>query len=131
MENALKKMDLEFCGQGKHAINFENFLTKEGAVFLDVRSKEECNTLRYNFDLFGIRVIEIPIEELPDRVNELPKDKFIAPFCSSKTRAAWAYIYLISKDFDNVKWLSASNEDIGAMLKPGKIYKQLNKIKAK
>ncbi len=126
MENALKKMNLSFTGTGKHVINFENFLSQKDAVFLDVRSKEECDTLRFNFDLFDIKVIEIPIEELPDRINELPKDKLIGAFCSSKTRAAWAYIYLISKDFEQVKWISAGNEDIGAVLKPGKIFKQLN-----
>ena len=126
MENALKKMNLSFTGTGKHVIDFENFLNQKDAVFLDVRSKEECDTLRFNFDLFGIKVIEMPIEELPDRINELPKDKLIGTFCSSKTRAAWAYIYLISKDFEQVKWISAGNEDVGAVLKPGKIFKQIN-----
>ena len=126
MENALKKMNLSFTGTGKHVIDFENFLNQKDAVFLDVRSKEECDTLRFNFDLFGIKVIEMPIEELPDRINELPKDQLIGTFCSSKTRAAWAYIYLISKDFEQVKWISAGNEDVGAVLKPGKIFKQIN-----
>ncbi len=126
MENALKKMNLSFTGTGKHVIDFENFLNQKDAVFLDVRSKEECDTLRFNFDLFGIKVIEMPIEELPDKINELPKDQLIGTFCSSKTRAAWAYIYLISKDFEQVKWISAGNEDVGAVLKPGKIFKQIN-----
>ena len=126
MDKALKKMDLAFCGAGKHVINFEKFLTQKGAIFLDVRSKEECDTLRYNFDLFSIKVIEIPIEELPDRINELPKGKLIGTFCSSKTRASWAYIYLIAKGYEKVKWISAGNEDIGALLKPGRIFKQIN-----
>ena len=131
MEKTLKKMDLQFCGQGKHVINFDVFLEKKGAIFLDVRFKEESDTLRYNFDLFEIKVLKIPIEELPDRLNELPKDKLIGTFCSSKTRAAWAYIYLISKEYEKVKWISAFNEDIGASLKPGKIYKQLYKTNEK
>ncbi len=126
MEKALKKMDLAFCGSGKHSINFEKFLAEQDAVFLDVRSREECNTLRYNFDLFGIKVMEIPIDELPDRINELPKDKLIGTFCSSKTRASWAYIYLVAKGFEKVKWISASNEDIGSIIKPGKIFKQIS-----
>ncbi len=125
MENALKKMGLSFTGRGKHVISFENFLNEKEAVFLDVRSKEECDTMRFNFGLFGIKVVEIPIEQLPDRIDELPKDKLIGTFCSSKTRAAWAYIYLIEKDFENVKWISAGNEDVGAVLKPGRIFKQL------
>ncbi len=128
MEEALKKMKLSFTGKGKHVISFENFLTQNGAVFLDVRSKEECDTIRFNFDLFGIKVIEIPIEELPDKIDKLPKDQLIGTFCSSKTRASWAYIYLISKDFEKVKWISAGNEEIGAILKPGRIFKQLSEI---
>ncbi len=131
MEEALKKMNLDFTGQGKHVINIDSFLEKEDAIFLDTRSKEECDALRFNFDLFGIKVIETPIEQLPEIIDELPKDKLIGTFCSSKTRAAWAYIYLISKGFENVKWISASNEDIGAVLKPGKIYKQIQKSKMK
>ncbi len=126
MENVLKKLDLNFTGRGKHVINIENFLEKEGAIFLDVRSKEECDTMRFNFDLFGIKVIEIPVEELPSKVKDLPKDKLIGTFCSSKTRAAWAYIYLLSMGYENVKWISAGNEEIGAVLKPGRIYKQLH-----
>ena len=125
MEKALKMMELSFTGRGGHVMNFEKFLTKKGAIFLDVRSKEECDTLRFNFDLFGIEVLEMPIEELPDRLDELPKDRLIGTFCSSKTRAAWAYIYLISKGYDKVKWISAGNEDVGALLKPGRIFKQL------
>jgi len=124
MEKALKKMDLAFCGSGKHVIDFETFLTKKGAIFLDVRSKEECDTLRFNFELFGIEIMEIPIEELSERINELPENRMIGAFCSSKTRAAWAYIYLISKGYEKAIWISASNEDVGAILKPGKIYKQ-------
>ncbi len=120
-------MDLAFCGAGKHVINIEKFLTQKDAIFLDVRSKEECDTLRFSFDLFGIKVIEIPIEELPDRINELPKNKLIGTFCSSKTRASWAYIYLISKGFKSTKWISAGNEDVGAVLKPGRIFKQISK----
>ncbi len=127
MEQALKKMGLGFTGRGEHVIGFETFLTKKDAIFLDVRSKEECDTLRFNFELFGIKVVEIPIEQLPDRINELPKNKLIGTFCSSKTRASWAYIYLISKGFKNTKWISAGNEDVGALLKPGRIFKQISK----
>jgi len=128
MEEALRKMKFSFTGKGKHVISFENFLLQKEAVFLDVRYKEECDSLRFNFDLFGIKAIEIPIDELPDRIDELPKDKLIGTFCSSKTRASWAYIYLISKGFENVKWISAGNEEVGMTLKPGRIFKQISDI---
>ncbi len=120
MEKALKTMNLEFCGTGKHKISAEKFLDTKGAVFLDVRDKKEVATIAFNFEIFGIETLHIPINELPDRLNELTKDKLIACFCSSGTRSAWAYIYLFSKGY-NVKWLQASNEDFAKMLKPGKI----------
>ncbi|HHH53453.1 MAG TPA: rhodanese-like domain-containing protein [Bacteroidetes bacterium] len=122
MEKALKQMDLEFCGNGKHKISPEKFLESQNVLFLDVRDKNELITLRFDFKLFGIDSLNIPIEELPDRLEELPTDKTIVCFCSSGTRSAWAYIYLFSKGFDT-KWLAASNEDIGALLKPGRILK--------
>lgn len=65
MDATFKKMDLAFCGSGKHKISAEKFLKSENSIFLDVRSKEEVETLRFNFELFKIETIHIPIEELP------------------------------------------------------------------
>ena len=128
MEATLKKMDLAFCGSGKHKISVEKFLQSENAIFLDVRSKEEIETLKFNFNLFNIKVVHIPIEELPDRYTELSKDKLIGAFCSSGTRSAWAYIYLMSKGFEKSKWIAGGNEDFAAALKPGAIYKQTHRL---
>jgi len=115
-------MDLEFLGTAQHKISPENFFETGDSVFLDVRDTKEVETLTFNFKVFGIETLNIPINELPQRLEELSKDKLIACFCSSGTRSAWAYIYLLSKGY-NVKWLEASNEDLAALLKPGKIYK--------
>ncbi len=122
MEKALKSMNLEFLGSGKHKITVEKLFETKNTLFLDVRDKNEVETIAFNFKLFGIETLNIPIEELPDRLNELPKDKLITCFCSSGTRSAWAYIYLFSKGFD-VRWLDASNEDLAKLLKPGRILK--------
>jgi len=122
MEKALKLMNLEFCGSGKHKISTENFIETKNALFLDVRDKKEVETIAFNFRIFGIETKNIPIDKLPNYLDELPKDKLIVCFCSSGTRSAWAYIYLFSKGF-NVKWLEASNEDLAKLLKPRKILK--------
>jgi len=124
MESALKQMNLEFLGTGKHKISLEKLFETENAVFLDVRDKKEVETLSFNLEMFGIETKIIPVNELPDRLNELPKNKLITCFCSSGTRSAWAYIYLFSKGY-NTKWLAASNEDLAVLLKPGKIFKAL------
>ena len=122
MEKALKTMNLAFCGTAKHKISAEKMFETENVLFLDVRDKAEVKTLAFNFELFGIETLNIPIDELPERINELPKNKLIICFCSSGTRSAWAYIYLFSKDYQT-KWLEASNEDLAKLLKPGRIYK--------
>lgn len=123
MDATLRKMDLAFCGSGQHKISPEKFLDTEGAVFLDVRSREETETLRFDLRLFNIEVICLPTEELPDRYHELPRERLIGTFCSSGTRSAWAYIYLLSKGY-NVRWIEGGNSELAALLKPGKIWKK-------
>jgi rhodanese-related sulfurtransferase len=125
MENVLRKMNLSFTGTGQHKIMPQAFLEKENALFLDVRAKEEVEALSFNFNLWNIKVVNIPIDELPDRLNELPKDSFIGTFCASGTRSAWAYIYLLSKGYENVKWVDAGNEDFAALIKPGVVFKKV------
>lgn len=122
MEKALKQMTLAFLGSGKHKIPVEKFLETKNTLFLDVRDKKEFETIAFNFGIFGIETLNIPINELPERLNELPKDKLIICFCSSGTRSAWAYIYLFSNGYQT-KWLEASNEDLAKILKPGTISK--------
>jgi len=124
METILKKMDLEFCGTGKHKINPDKFLEQSGAIFLDVRATEEVKTIGFNFSYFGIKVINIPIEELSERFDELPKDVLIGTFCCSGTRSVIAYAFLLSKGYDKVKWIDAGLEQLTALLKPGLIYKK-------
>jgi rhodanese-related sulfurtransferase len=122
MEKTLSKMDLEFCGTGKHKISLEKLFETENVLFLDVRDSKEVQTLNFNLEIFGVETLNIPVNELPDRLGELPDNKIIACFCSSGTRSAWAYIYLFSKGY-NAKWLEASNEDLAKMLKPGRVFK--------
>ena len=124
MDETLRKHNLEFCGQGKHKISLEKLLSTEGAILLDVRSPQEVKALRFDLGDLGIKTINIPIDNLPDRIEELPKDKTIACFCSSGTRAAWAYIYLKDKGY-NALWLATSNEELAGILKAGRIYKSL------
>jgi len=122
MEETLKLMNLEFCGQGKHKIKVDKLFETDNVLFLDVRDEKEVQTLKFNLEIFNIKTKNIPINELPERLEELPKDKLIACFCSSGTHSAWAYIYLLSKGY-NTKWLAASNEELAKIIKPGKVYK--------
>ena len=122
LENILRKMDFNFFGSGQHTIGMEKAARligkKDRAIFLDVRTPEEVNLLPFPFAL------HIPVNELPERLNELPKDKLIIIFCSSIVRAAIVYPYLLAKGFDEVKILHATTENLVSVLKPGPIYKR-------
>mgnify|MGYP000855555893 CR=1 FL=1 len=126
-EKIISKMDFQYFGTGQHKIDADTFLKKEGGViFLDLRSKEEIETikivLKYHFP-----VVEIPLHELPQRISEIPADKFIGVFCSSGVRSAIAFAYLKSKGFENVRIIEGGYEQLVDALKPGKVYKHLNK----
>ncbi|GAB4177824.1 MAG: hypothetical protein Tsb0017_07110 [Geothermobacteraceae bacterium] len=61
------------------------------AVLVDIRFKEEQQAWGPSFAL------KIPLNELPARLHELPKDKIIVTACPHKDRAIIAMSYLRSK----------------------------------
>jgi len=61
------------------------------AVLVDIRFKEEQQAWGPSFAL------KIPLNELPGRLDELPKDKIIVTACPHKDRAIIAMSYLRSK----------------------------------
>jgi len=75
------------------------------AIIVDARTKEEIAEL-------GIfkNTINIPLDELPNRMNELPKDKKIYVHCSTGARADMAYKELVKSGF-NVKFLLLNISD--------------------
>ena len=74
-------------------------LLKERKVqFVDIRFKEEFDAWRM---VFGTN---IPINELPKRLNELDKNKVIVTACPHKDRATIAMVFLKTKGF-NAKYL--------------------------
>ncbi|RKX29137.1 MAG: rhodanese-like domain-containing protein, partial [Candidatus Zixiibacteriota bacterium] len=46
MEHVLRTMNFEFFGAGKHKLEMEKLLTMDNAVFLDVRSYPEVESLQ-------------------------------------------------------------------------------------
>ena len=121
-ENVLKDMDLEFFACGKHEIAVEKLFETKNAVFLDVRSKEEVESIAFPLR-FQAECIHIPTNEIPDRLLEIPKDKPIGIFCSTGTRSAIVYAFLRANGYDNVKIIVGGYGEIINMLKPGKIWK--------
>lgn len=73
---------------------------KQGkAQLVDIRFKEEYEAWRMGF------AVNIPINELPQRLNELKRDKIIVTACPHLDRAIIAMAYLKTKGF-NVKYLA-------------------------
>ncbi len=95
----------------KETISFKNilidslcFLTDTSTVFLDVRTVEEFKGKAP--DKFGAikNALNIPVQELENRRNELEKfkDKNIVVYCSHAHRSALASYQLTQNGFSNV-----------------------------
>lgn len=64
------------------------------AMLVDIRFKEEVAAWRTGF------AESIPLNELPKRLKELPKNRIIVAACPHKDRSAIAMAYLRSKGYD-------------------------------
>ncbi|OQX64072.1 MAG: hypothetical protein B5M56_01140, partial [Desulfococcus sp. 4484_241] len=80
MEHVLRTMSFEFFGAGKHKLEMGKLLTMDNAVFLDVRSYPEVESLQLKLE-YHIEVLHIPIDEIPDRIGEIPRDRMVGIFC--------------------------------------------------
>ncbi len=69
-------------------------LAEKKAVLVDIRFPEETKAWKMGFGLF------IPLNELPARFKELPKDKIIVTACPHKDRSAIAMAYLRTRGYD-------------------------------
>ena len=116
----LSHLDFEFWSTGQHKIEppmfFEKWAKGE-AILLDVRAQDEKEFAIFPFAL------AIPINELPARLPEIPRDKLVATFCSGGDRANVAFAYLHTQGFDNVRIIKATYTELLAELLPGKIRK--------
>ena len=130
MEQILKNLTLDFFGEGKHKISPEKFFEIENGFLLDVRSKEEAASILIKMELHpNIESKNIPVNEIPDRIDEIPKEKSVAVFCSAGVRSAIVYAYLLSKGFSNVRILEGGYPALTEALKPGKVLKVLKSQK--
>jgi len=102
MINLLKKL----FGLGP-SIDF-NELMKQGAIVVDVRTKDEFKSGHVK------GAINIPLNTLPQRVKELNPNKPIITCCASGMRSASAKSILKSKGFEQVYngggWTSLKNK---------------------
>ena len=121
----IKDFDLDYFGNARHKISFEKMmeLKKEDSIFiLDIRTREENEFVKFGF------ATNIPMNEVAGRIDEIPRDKTIAVFCSSGTRAAMTSMYLQQQGYDHVKILMDSIGDIANHFKPGYVLKNHKSI---
>jgi len=124
MEDIMNSMTFEFFGSGKHKVKASDHFSKDNALFLDVRSEEEYNTLSFKL-IHHMPVLHIPITEISNRLKEIPKDKHVGIFCSSGVRATTVYLYLRMHDYENVRILEGGYNGIVDEFKPGKLLKKI------
>jgi len=126
LEKVISKMDFNYFGTGQHKMEAEAFLAAKNNVLLDVRAKEEQETIKLPL-LHFCEVLEIPTNEIPLKLDEIPKDKTIGVFCSAGVRAVIIFIYLKSKGYSDVKIIPGGYPPLMEAIMPGKLHKKLNK----
>lgn len=121
LDGLLQGMTFDFFGSGKHKIEMETLLATKDAVFLDVRSRPEWESIQIKLE-HHIEVLWIPIEEIPSRYTEIPRDQTVGVFCSAGTRSAIVYAYLHSMGYENVRIAPSTYDAITNLLLPGKLF---------
>lgn len=124
MNKVLESMTFDFFGNAKHKIPAAKQLADKDAIFLDVRADEEYNTLKFDLKHHQ-KSLHIPIDQVPSRIGDIPKDKNVGVFCASGNRSVMVYFYLKAMGYENVRVVEGGYNELVAELKPGKVLKTI------
>ena len=95
MRSLLLKMDGDFLSSIRVSNNeIIELLNKKEIILLDVRYPFETKLWGFSFTK------NIPLNELPKRLNELDKNKLIVTICPNSRRANIACVYLLNEGFN-------------------------------
>lgn len=99
MDTFLKQMTMkDIGGMLVSSDQFIEYFNNNQAILLDVRFPFET-------ELWGMKfALEIPLNELENRLKDLPKDKIIVCACPLEIRSNMVCQYLLQKGF-NAKFL--------------------------
>ena len=114
MDNFIRQIDMKKISSSR--VDVEEFIelfNKKEAILLDVRFPFEKDVWKVGFSL------DIPLNELPDRIDELPKEKIIICACPETYRSNIATNYLQFKGY-NAKILTCGLLKLMERLKGGK-----------
>ncbi len=81
------------CTTKKINNDFQEILDKNNYIIVDVRTKEEYDTGHIKDS------INIPVDDIESRINELDKNKTILVYCRSGRRSTTAYNILKDKGY--------------------------------
>ena len=96
----LKNFDLDERSSMKiRTVDMLDLVEKGEAILLDIRFAKEFEAWNMPF------AKNIPLNKLPNRLDELPKDKLIITACPHNDRSNMARIYLTLKGY-NARYLS-------------------------
>lgn len=113
--NALKNV-IDGYSDAIPTMDFLDMLEDEDNVFLDVRAEKVARKFQ---DVYGEdRWLSIPQDELPERYDELPKDKRLHVFCNTGLRSYESQLYLKEVGFSDLKNISGGYAT-ARLLKPG------------
>lgn len=78
---------------------------EQNGVVLDVRAPDQAQPGR---DKYGDRWMNIPLEQVPDRISEVPADIPVYVYCNTGTRSYEVQRFLNGQGFDNVRGVQGS-----------------------
>jgi len=115
MENVIKEViPKNMSNMMLDAEEFIKMYNEDKVELVDVRVAMELKAWQLNFGL------KIPANELPQRLDELPKDKIIVCACPKSDRSIIARTYLASIGIES-KYLRGGLLDLMDRLKGGKV----------
>jgi rhodanese-related sulfurtransferase len=125
MDAFLRRLTFDFLGQGRHKVAYETLFSDPEGVLLDVRTREEMQSVRFTLEHQVSLSLHIPLDELPDRLEEVPRNCRVGILCVSDVRSAIAYAYLQANGFENVRVLAGGTAGLLEQLKTGMVRKQM------
>lgn len=124
LDDVLRTMTFEFLARGLHKVAHAELFAAEDAVVLDVRTREEAESVCFPLRHQVRTVLEIPLNELPDRLSEIPGDRPLGILCVSDVRSAIAFAYLQAKGYANARILAGGTTALVDELTTGKVLTQ-------
>lgn len=98
---------------------------------VDVRSKEEAQTLPIKFVCHdNVTAMDIPIYEIPERLEEIPRDKPVGLFCPATIRSAMVYALLLSKGYENIRILEGGYPALTEAMMPPRVLQAVQAASA-